>query len=83
MLDPFRPRIRDDSRIAWWYRQNMVLFVSPDALAANPRLAKCEVPPGLESEWVHRWVADAQAESAVRRLVGVIRRARKSSRPDS
>jgi SAM-dependent methyltransferase len=84
MLDPFRPRIRDDRRIAWWYRQNMVMFVSLHAIAANPKLATCEVPPGLESEWVYRWVADAQAEGAVRRFTGgVIRRARKALRPDA
>ena len=83
-LDPFRPRIRDDRRVAWWYRQNMVMFASPDAIAANPALAKWEVPPGLESEWVYRWVADAQAGTAVRRLTGrVIRRARKALRPNS
>jgi hypothetical protein len=83
-LDPFRPRIRDDQRVAWWYRQNMVMFATPDALAANPALARWEVPPGLESEWVYRWVADAQAGTAVRRLTGrVIRRARKALRPNA
>jgi hypothetical protein len=62
----------------------MVMFASPDAIAANPALASWEVPPGLESEWVYRWVADAQAGTAVRRLTGrVIRRARKALRPNS
>ena len=28
MLDPFRPKLRDDRRVAWWYRQNAVLFAS-------------------------------------------------------
>ena len=83
-LDPFRPLIRDDRRISWWYRQNMVMFASPDAIAANPALARWEVPPGLESEWVYRWVADAQAGTAVRRFTGrVIRRARKALRPNA
>jgi hypothetical protein len=83
MLDPFRPRIRDDQRVSWWYRQNMVLFASPEAIAANPALANyAEVPPGFESEWVHMWVAAANSAGAatrVRRLTGrVLRRARKS-----
>lgn len=83
-LDPFRPRIRDDRRVAWWYRQNLVMFAAPDAIATNAVLAKWEVPVGLESEWVYRWVADAQAGTAVRRLTGrVIRRARKALRPNS
>lgn len=81
MLDPFRPKLRDDQRVAWWYRQNLVLFVSPDAIVANPALADfAEVPPGLESEWVHMWVADAQSAGPakrVRRLTGrVLRRAK-------
>ena len=38
----------------------------------------------LESEWVYRWVADAQAGTAVRRLAGrVLRRARKALRPSA
>jgi SAM-dependent methyltransferase len=83
-LDPFRPKIRDDRRVAWWYRQNLVMFASPDAIVANAALAQCEVPPGLESEWVYRWVADAQAGTAVRRAAGrVIRRARKALHPNS
>jgi SAM-dependent methyltransferase len=88
MLDPFRPKLRDDRRVAWWYRQNAVLFVSPDALAANPALTEYpEVEPGLESEWVHMWVADAQAAgpgTRARRLTRrVLRRASKALRPKS
>jgi len=86
-LDPFRPRIRDDRRVAWWYRQNMVMFASPDAITANPALANWEVPPGLESEWVHMWVADALSAgpaTRVRRLTGrVIRRAKRALRPNA
>ncbi len=86
MLDPVRPKLRDDRRVAWWYRQNTVLFVSPDALADNPALVDCgEVSPGLESEWIHMWVADAQsagpatrARSLTRR---VLRRAKKALLP--
>ncbi|MGP0086403.1 MAG: hypothetical protein ACLP0B_22710, partial [Steroidobacteraceae bacterium] len=87
MLDPFRPKLRDDRRVAWWYRQNMVMFASPDAITANPALAEWEVPPGLESEWVYRWVADALSAgpaTRVRRLTGrVLRRARKALRPNA
>jgi SAM-dependent methyltransferase len=88
MLDPFRPKLRDDRRVAWWYRQNAVLFVSPAAVAANPALADYPaVEPGLESEWVHRWVAEAQAAgpaTRARRLTRrVLRRASKALRPKS
>ena len=86
MLDPFRPKLRDDRTVAWWYRQNMVLFASPAAIDANPALASCgEVQLGMESEWVYRWVADVQSAgpaTRVRRLTGrVLRRAKKALRP--
>jgi hypothetical protein len=88
MLDPFRPKLRGDRRVAWWYRQNAVLFVSPEAIAANPALAEYpQVEPGFESEWVYMWVAQAQAEGPgirARRLTRrVIRRASKALRPKS
>ena len=88
MLDPFRPRLRDDRRVAWWYRQNAVLFVSPDAIAGNPALKEYpEVEPGFESEWVYMFVAEAQAAGPgmrARRLTRrVLRRASKALRPKS
>jgi SAM-dependent methyltransferase len=61
ILDPFRPNLREDGRVAWWYRQNMVLFASAEATAANPTLANFrEIPPGRECEWVYFWIADPQ-----------------------
>ncbi|MGC2445402.1 class I SAM-dependent methyltransferase [Candidatus Binatus sp.] len=88
MLDPFRPKLRDDRRVAWWYRQNAVLFVSPEAISGNPALADYPaVEHGLESEWVHMFVADAQAAgpgTRARRLTRrVLRRASKALRPKS
>ena len=38
MLDAIRPRIREDQRVAWWYRQNMVLFTSKVWLESHPIL---------------------------------------------
>jgi SAM-dependent methyltransferase len=75
MLDPFRPMLRDDRRVAWWYRQNAVLFASPQAITANPALAVYpEVEQGLESEWVYIWVADAQASGPATRARRLTRR---------
>lgn len=86
MLDPFRPKIRDDRRVWWWYRQNIVLFASPEAIAENPALADCgELPPGLESEWIHMWVVDVQTAgpaARARRMTGrVLRRAKRALQP--
>jgi SAM-dependent methyltransferase len=49
--DPIRPLIRDDTSVPWWYRQNLMLFGTPDALAGNPKLASLSVCSDLE--WVH------------------------------
>jgi len=70
--------------VTWWYRQNIVLFASSEAISANPALVAWEVPPGLESEWVYRWVADAQAGTPVRRLTRrVLRRAKRALLPNA
>ena len=37
--DLVRPRIWNDQRIAWWYRQNVLLFIHERALASYPVVA--------------------------------------------
>lgn len=44
--DALRPAIWDDEQIAWWYRQNLVLFVDANALARHPKLAAACLPDG-------------------------------------
>jgi SAM-dependent methyltransferase len=39
-IDCIRRRIWDDESVAWWYRQNMVLYARESAIASNPRLAE-------------------------------------------
>jgi SAM-dependent methyltransferase len=39
-FDLLRPRIWDDDRIAWWYRQNLVLFVEEARLGDYPQLGE-------------------------------------------
>jgi hypothetical protein len=54
MFDPVRGRLREDRRVKWWYRQNLVLFASEEGIARNPALQRePEVPAGAELEWVH------------------------------
>ena len=65
MFDPVRPGIRDNRDVAWWYRQNIVLFASQKKIDNIPMLAQYEeVPPGLETEWVYAWVAEARGPAA-------------------
>jgi hypothetical protein len=63
MLDPIRPLIREDRRVMWWYRQNLLLFASPAALAGNQRLQTLAESPVAELEWIHKTVAPGHRAS--------------------
>ncbi len=39
-VDAIRRRIWHDEQIEWWYRQNILLFATPEAIAARPALAR-------------------------------------------
>lgn len=52
MFDPILPRIRDNAAIVWWYRQNLVVFASKEAIARHVELG-CESPAKEDIEWVH------------------------------
>lgn len=57
LLDPFRPTILTDSRVASWYRQNITLYVSKDLLRSRPDLEVYRMPEdGLGIEWVQAYV---------------------------
>ena len=38
-IDALRPRIWEDSRVAWWYRQNLMMYVHEEELKRRPNLA--------------------------------------------
>ena len=40
MFDPFRPLLWHDERVAFYYRQNLFLFIRHDVLTANPRFSQ-------------------------------------------
>lgn len=42
-FDPFRAVLWHDGRVAWWYRQNLLLFATDEALARWPALARSGV----------------------------------------
>lgn len=51
MFDPIRPRIRDNQAISWWFRQNVVIFASRQAVKKFDTLA---AEADAESiEWIH------------------------------
>jgi SAM-dependent methyltransferase len=75
MIDVFRPRTRDDSRIAFYIRQNLVLFVSDSLLGSRPKLRLlAEKTYDFESEWVHadlyrKWLGRGTRELGVKELL--------------
>ena len=38
-LDPIRRLILGDSRVEWWYQQNIFIFASEDAIESHPKLS--------------------------------------------
>ena len=54
LLDPIRRHIRDDRRVEWWYRQNIVLYASKTIVCENDALRREREMTGNESlEWIH------------------------------
>jgi hypothetical protein len=51
MCDVVRPRVREDRRVVWWYRQNLLIYANEAGLAAHPLLRTD--PDASEIEWVH------------------------------
>lgn len=43
-IDCLRPSLWADGSVAWWYRQNLMLFCDEATCAANPALAAAAVP---------------------------------------
>jgi SAM-dependent methyltransferase len=58
-LDPIRKQILMDTRVEWWYRQNIILFARDDAIANSSLLQAVEHQGGAELEWIHRYVVKA------------------------
>ena len=53
-IDTLRPSIWNEATIAWWYRQNIVLYASEAALQANPKLSKAaSLSPKTPLDLVH------------------------------
>jgi len=52
-INAIRPLIREDPRVLWWYRQNLVLYASDAGLAAHPLLRDSTASDQPELEWVH------------------------------
>lgn len=53
-VDAIRPRFWEDPAVCWWYRQNCLLFVSPEVLAERPKLAAlAAATPAPVPAWIH------------------------------
>jgi len=40
-LDCMRPHLWNDTRVEWWYAQNILVYADEEGLSKNPRLATC------------------------------------------
>jgi SAM-dependent methyltransferase len=79
MLDLIRPLIREDRRIDWWYRQNIVMFANEVAISANPSLRdNSNSDKGIE--WVHINTL-FPADAGVRSLLAGVRNLSAQARP--
>lgn len=74
-LDVFRRHLLHDQRVAWWYRQNLFLFASAEALAASPVLqAEAKTPDSGEFELLHSSILEYYGEmSYYQSLAGLLR----------
>ena len=54
MFDPIRPLIREDRRVAWWFRQNLLLFANDSAITQHHQLQQYNCPPEVpDLEWIY------------------------------
>lgn len=54
LVDAIRPQIREDARVVWYYRQNLMMFASAQAFDAYPALNEWRSDCPKEGlEWVH------------------------------
>jgi glycosyltransferase involved in cell wall biosynthesis len=51
--DAIRPAVWDDQQVAWWYRQNILVFADAQARGAHPALAAASPAPGAALDRVH------------------------------
>lgn len=69
-IDCVRPQIQNASGVAWWYRQNIVLFAAKAKIESSPqlkRLVDVYGTPDKEQEriaYVSEWVLNRQRDAA-------------------
>ena len=74
MLDPLRPRIRNDRRVAFWIRQNLCVFVKSVAMTSFPELEQAEESDLAGCEWVYvelyeKWFTEATRTRGVKEIL--------------
>jgi SAM-dependent methyltransferase len=85
ITDPFRPKLFYDNRVAWYIRQNLVLFLNEEWLRSRPALQDAIGTSAInECEWVHssvyeRWFDRANDNPGTKRLLRLLFTAMKNS----
>lgn len=82
-IDALRPRVWNNKAVAWWYAQNMLLFVSPLVLEARTQLRIERDCPRNAMDLVHPRMYEgalrAWEQLTTRRLLGMLPRAMRRS----
>jgi len=74
LLDPIRRFIREDQRVKYWYRQNILMFASEKAISGNEKLrTEASREPQPELEWVH--ISVVRRHRGAEALLSAVRRA--------
>lgn len=73
--DPIRPRVWDNPRVEWWYRQNTLLYFARSILQTRPDLrAMADRMAGQVVDVVHPDMLRQHTEAAARPVRTVLRR---------
>lgn len=81
-LDCIRPRIWQDPRVAWWYRQNLFLYASADAIRRSDALGReAERPIADDMDILHKDVIRRRASirASLRQIADSAKRFRRPS----
>lgn len=71
-FDVIRPRLWNEGEVAYWFRQNLVLYVRGDKVGENPRLSPSLAASGPLKRMVHPVLCDEWDGFGFREVLGML-----------
>lgn len=71
-FDVIRPRLWNEGEVAYWFRQNLVLYVRRDKVGENPRLSPALAASGPLKRMVHPVLCDEWDGFGFREVLGML-----------